>query len=289
MSRRNSTVLRTTDVLRLLGERAQHRMTLSDIAHRLRISKATAHSIVLTLADAGFLLRHGDRTYSLGREMVAIGQAALRRHQAFGVARREMEALAAETGIEGAISVTTNDEIIIVGRTDPNSVWMGMRTPLAPPFGGMFLAWSNKAAVERWLARAGVTGKSERTRLLRGLAAARRMGFHVAMPIDWLALKSALWMLEGGHDDRQISSVIQTVVGKLDQTEEYTLTRLAANTRIRPAHLSVPVINRSGDIELAVSLTGFREPLPAEEVRRLAERLRDSARKIADAIGGSVP
>lgn len=289
MSRRNPTVTRTAEVLRLLSKQSHSRMSLSDIARRLEISKSTAHSIVLSLADAGFLLRHSDSSYSLGREVVAIGQAALRRHRALAVARREMELLAEETGLDGAVSVATDTEIVIVGHTDPNAVWVGTRAPLAPPFGGMYIAWSPRPEIERWLGRAGPTHAQTRTRLLRGLAAVRRMGFHIATPIDWLALKAELWKLEGTHDNEQVNRVIREVVGELGSSEDYMVTSLGPRTRIKPYTMSIPVFNASGGIEVAVTLNGFRDLMTSQEIRQLAARLQTAAQHVADAIGGSIP
>src|SRR3546814_6865012 len=61
------------------------------------MSKASAHRVLLTLADADFLARHAKRkTYSLGMGLLAVGQASLEKYRGLDVARAEMARLTAE-------------------------------------------------------------------------------------------------------------------------------------------------------------------------------------------------
>ena len=68
---------RVVDVLNLLAADPGCALTLSAIAGEAAISAATCLGILNELAGAGYLVRHPDRTYSLGGALVSIGTAAV--------------------------------------------------------------------------------------------------------------------------------------------------------------------------------------------------------------------
>src|SRR4051794_5405754 len=79
-------------VLEYLQGNVASSLTVSELAKRVGISQATCHSIVIQLADAGYLLR-APRTkrYRLGPKLVGLGRAAERSLYAPHVARPGLE------------------------------------------------------------------------------------------------------------------------------------------------------------------------------------------------------
>ena len=62
---------RVVRVLDFLAAHPDDRFTLSELARRLELNKATAHALLVTLTDSGYLLRHPtDMTYSLGPALI---------------------------------------------------------------------------------------------------------------------------------------------------------------------------------------------------------------------------
>src|SRR5690606_24860778 len=65
---------RTVAVLELMAAHPDERFTLSEVARRCGLNKATAHALLSALTARGVLVRHPDeKRYSLGPRLVAIG------------------------------------------------------------------------------------------------------------------------------------------------------------------------------------------------------------------------
>ena len=78
MARRSPAVDRAVAVLNHLAAAPRQRFTLSELARDLDLNKATAHALLATLVDVGYLVRHDDdKSYALGPALIALGNAAL--------------------------------------------------------------------------------------------------------------------------------------------------------------------------------------------------------------------
>ncbi|MDQ1374283.1 MAG: hypothetical protein QOJ09_1621, partial [Actinomycetota bacterium] len=87
-------MLRAIGVLDFLAAHPGEGFTLSELARRLDLNKATAHALLATLTDAGYLLRHPTRlTFQLGPALIALGASAQGQFEAADFAREEMRAL----------------------------------------------------------------------------------------------------------------------------------------------------------------------------------------------------
>src|SRR5690606_6335189 len=74
---------RTVAVLELMAAHPDERCTLSEVARRCGLNRATAHALLSALTARGVLVRHPDeKRYSLGPRLVAIGEAARRGYTA---------------------------------------------------------------------------------------------------------------------------------------------------------------------------------------------------------------
>jgi DNA-binding IclR family transcriptional regulator len=94
VARRAPAIERCVAVLNHLAERPRESFTLSQIARELDLNKATAHSLLTTLVDAGYLVRHQrDKSYGLGPALIALGNASLTAYPAAQLAVGPMEEL----------------------------------------------------------------------------------------------------------------------------------------------------------------------------------------------------
>jgi DNA-binding IclR family transcriptional regulator len=107
-------------------------------------------------------------------------------------AKREAELLASEYDAECAIVTSIGEEQLVVshaGTPGPLSITYvdGQRSPLAPPFGVIALAWVDDAAFEAWLRRMDhVPTEAERAFFKSAVASARRRGYAAGVRVPGL-------------------------------------------------------------------------------------------------------
>ena len=151
MARRSPAVDRAVAVLNHLAAAPRQRFTLSELARDLDLNKATAHALLATLVDVGYLVRHDDdKSYALGPALIALGNAALQSYPAATLAQEPMDRLAQELDLSVVASAGIGSEIVILasaGTPRPLgiNVQPGLRMPLVPPLGTVFVAWSGPA------------------------------------------------------------------------------------------------------------------------------------------------
>lgn len=77
-SGRNNNVQSVSRALKIFEVIAAHGgcTTLSVIAEEARLPAATAHRILRTMAEDAFIVQRPNRSYSLGRKLAPIGEAA---------------------------------------------------------------------------------------------------------------------------------------------------------------------------------------------------------------------
>src|SRR6202008_2133818 len=87
---------RTVALLNFLAAHTDQEWSLSELARRLHLNKATAHAMLTPLTDPGYVLRHPvEKTFTLGPAVIAVGNApAVRQFEIVDFARGEMQGLA---------------------------------------------------------------------------------------------------------------------------------------------------------------------------------------------------
>jgi DNA-binding IclR family transcriptional regulator len=281
-------VERAIAVLDFLAAHPGEGFTLSELARRLELNKATAHALLATLTESGYLLRHPTRmTFQLGPSLIALGAAAHGQFEAADFAREEMRSLSDELGLECLATTAVADEMLIVSRAGPpralNSVQPGQRLPLTPPLGSVFMAWSDDDAVERWLSRAPVEDAEQ---YRAGLEATRRRGYAVGLEADpRAALGQAL---RGLADDDRARRLVDQLIDELGH-QEYILTVIDRQAQYLVNHLVAPVFGPEGDVVLALSLFGFGGAITGKQVESYGERLLDATRNVTKSIHGREP
>lgn len=298
MARPSPAVERVVGVLSFLAAHPGEGFSLSELARRLDHNKATLHSVLGALTDAGFVLRHpARRTFTLGPALVALGHAAQGPSPALEFARDEMRRLSGDLGLECLATAALGDEIVILARSgvpaEPGLnglVQVGQRLPLVPPLGTVFKAWSDPEDVERWLALVGCAAAAdELARYRRGLAVARDRGYVVGLEADPRAtLGQALAELAGDVRSARVREVVEALVDELGH-EEYILVELDVEASYFVNHLVAPVFGPAGEVVLALSLYGFRRRLSGRDVAGYGETLHESCDRVTKSIHGRPP
>jgi DNA-binding IclR family transcriptional regulator len=256
MARPALSATRAVAVLNFLAAHAAEEFTLSDLAARLDINLASAHSLLIVLTDAGYIARHGRlRTYSLGPSVVALGHAALERHPAIAHAYDEARRLSEEVGLGVTVTALAGEDIVFLERVGEHrprdiGVHVGERVPMMPPIGAVFAAWHNP---EPWLARAGDRAKMEAV-----LADVRSRGWAAAL----------------GDPPRTEYEAL----GALNPRRGYDVVMIAA-----------PVFDHSGDAIVSLTLLGMESGLPGHQVTVLGTKVRDAGLVATRRSGGRPP
>ena len=282
MPRRAPAVERVIAVLNLLAAHPGQPYTLSDIARDLSLNKATLHAILWALTQAGYLVRDPvAKSYTVGPALIALGNAAMEGFAVVHSAMPEMEALTADLGHDCVASAAIHDEIVILARTGTPqpfgvNILPGMRVPLSPPLGTVFIAWSGQEEIDRWLSRVGPAAAADKKNLDRyreAVEGVRSRGFSIGVA-------SSTESRSGG---RSLEESVRNLPA------EYALLELDNSDSYMLRHIGAPVFGSRGEVVLALFLMGFQNEIPAEQVPKMAERLQMACRRISDAIDGRTP
>jgi DNA-binding IclR family transcriptional regulator len=190
----------------------------------------------------------------------------------------EMEALTADLGQDCVASAAIHDEIVILARTGTPqpfgvNVLPGMRVPLVPPLGTVFVAWSGQDEIERWLARVGPSGEKHLDRHREAVEAVRSRGFSVA--------------IAPGTETTRARMALEESVREIP--DDYALIELDSSGSYMLRHIGAPVFGARGEVVIALFLFGFQRDVTAADIPAMADRLMVACRRISEAIDGRAP
>ncbi|HZM40020.1 MAG TPA: helix-turn-helix domain-containing protein [Acidimicrobiales bacterium] len=249
---------RSVAVLDLMASHPDERFTLSEVARRCDLNKATAHALLSALADHGVLLRHpAEKRYSLGPRLVAIGDAARRGYTALDFLPPLLDRLVARTGFVARAWHRQDDQVVVVAQSPPRRAdGDEVRLPLTPPVGALFLAWSDSPSVEAWLARAPA---AEAVRpALDALPALRRLGFALTLASpEWRALTEPRppgSTAGAPPDDEAPGEEVRRLLAAVARQRVLAADVDPAATYL-PAEVAAPVFSAAGRAELTLAVT----------------------------------
>jgi DNA-binding IclR family transcriptional regulator len=270
MSQQVPAVERALEILELLGDRPDELLGLSDVARALSLNKASCYATLTLLADRGYLIRHADKTYSLGPAILPLANSFLRDQDALQHARAEMTALSRDLNSDCIASAVIDNDMVILARTASQesfgvSVRLGSRFPLVPPLGTVFLAWADRDRVRRWLAGLppGLSASS-RDRYLDALTVVRERGYSVAI----------------GRGAGQRAQPLDA--------DDYLLFELDRDHQLPVGHIAAPVFDPEGGVRLALTVIGFHDQLASHDIPTIGERLVTATTAVAYATWGTI-
>jgi DNA-binding IclR family transcriptional regulator len=171
------------DVVELLAGSGPARLRFSDVARELGLTQATAHAILATLCDRGWVSRDPvDRTYGLGPALAIVATRVETARPMSHTARTAALELAGEFGYATSVVERVNDSLVIISFEDAGQRSIGApgeRIRYAPPFGVAFAAWDTAEEQRAWIERSAATNPVLTRRLEEVLARTRQRGFDV--------------------------------------------------------------------------------------------------------------
>jgi DNA-binding IclR family transcriptional regulator len=162
---------------------------VADVAAALDIPRSTAHDYLSSLTALGYLVRDEDG-YRLGVRFLELGESARREREIFGIARPEIERLAAETGEHANLLIEEHGEgVFLYKATGENAVQLdthpGMVVPLhTTALGKTIMAHLTEDRVYEIIERHGLPEVTEKTitdeeQLFAALETVREQGYAV--------------------------------------------------------------------------------------------------------------
>jgi DNA-binding IclR family transcriptional regulator len=268
--------------------------TISELARHLGMNIASAHATLAVLSDCGFVVRDPVHlTYVLGPALAVTGMAALDQHPAIGAATERAEMLGGQLGAEVDIIAIAGRDIIVLARRGPVTPtasigYPGDRSPLIPPFGAVFMAWAEDAAITAWLDRAALSAAVAGL-YRRQLPEVRERGFSVTMPaLSAPAVRNAISRLrdEPGDDTAE-----ERVAEALRQGKEMILPLhgLADDDEVTFTAIAAPVFDPIGQVLLSMTIAGPPHPVRAGRVLELGQRLAEEAAIATRQTKGRIP
>jgi DNA-binding IclR family transcriptional regulator len=248
MPRPAPSVARVVSSMNLLGEHPGEFLTLSEIARRLSLNKATAHGILTALTETNFVIRHPeDKGYSLGPGIVRVGRAALARaYEMVAVARHEMETLAEDSSAQCVAYAVDSDRILVIATAGTAAVmpgtYLGQRGRRLPPFGLVFMAWADEAEVEDWLAAESLD-RAERAHYRSLLDIVRERGFSASTQADErIRIEAAVDALQRDVVNEEIRETLVGLMAELAR-ETNEMSEIYADRRYLLRQISAPVFD----------------------------------------------
>ncbi|WP_428343330.1 IclR family transcriptional regulator [Mycobacterium sp.] len=259
---------RVLDVVELLAGSDQSRLRFSDVVRELGLTQATAHAILATLCDRGWVSRDPvDKTYSLGPALAVVAARVETARPTSHAARTAAIDLANEFGYATSVVERVSDSLVITSFEDAGQRSIGApgeRIRYAPPFGVAFAAWDTAEEQQAWIERSAATNSVLTRRLEDVLARTRQRGFDVDCTTP--ALTQAARVMETLPSDG-LPDHVRKITDQL--LMEFTTIGFLADDdaeRRRPvATIAAPVFDHRGRVPMIVAV----HPLQALSPKRI--------------------
>jgi IclR family pca regulon transcriptional regulator len=164
-------------------------LTISEVAERTGLTRATARRVLLTLADLGYV-KTSRREFVLTRSVLDLVKPFAAAQDPWDFAKPYLASLTERTGESASIAVLDGTEILYVARSQTRhlmtlAVTVGSRLPAhATSKGRVLLAFLPEAELESYFARTAIARYTDRTvvdqaELRQILSGVRRQGWAV--------------------------------------------------------------------------------------------------------------
>ncbi|HEX7751351.1 MAG TPA: helix-turn-helix domain-containing protein [Novosphingobium sp.] len=268
---------RVIAILNFFADHPGQAFTLTDLVRSLRLSRATAHAFLTTLADAGYLYRASDKSYVLGPVLATIGDVAKSHFSPLQIVQPEIRRLADEfDAVCSAIFRERNDIVVRERATSHSNLGYalprGARLPLRPPFGSIYFAASPPPVVEEWLAQLDPPpSAAQREEMNAGIAFVRDRGFqfNIRTRAPMADSTGSDWLFIEASEGRPVAPSNELV-----DTATYHLASVAA-----------PVFGPDGDVAFVLALVGFTGEHTGARIAVMGESLRTAADRVSGFLG----
>jgi DNA-binding IclR family transcriptional regulator len=289
-------VLRACDLLSHLAAHPTRPFSVTELARHLGIPRATCDSLLLGLAERGFVRRDAGLRYELGSGCIVLGDAARSANPALRTAGVYAQALARAQLSVIAVTIRDGDETRVASVFDFGPAFgirprAGDAITLVPPFGASFVAWDNAVQIQAWLDRAQPSLTSaEVARYHSALDAVRARGYSITVGTGRQPeLAMALEQLIGDAATDDAADEARRVRDEAIRTvthSEYLAAEVDLRGTTRLTQVSAPVFAPDGTVAASIMLLGPSHDVSAAEIIQLGEMVLVAAGRATQEIGG---
>lgn len=283
---------RIVRIINLLASEPQLHRNLTEVARTLDISTSTCLGILQELTQAGYVVRHPDRTYSLGASLISIGAAARDGRPGIARAREEIRSLSERYDRVVTASAVVGDQIVVLDAAGQrhDSVAMvrtGAPFPFMAPIGLMFTAWAPDDAVEAWLARSPFEIEQEKIDRLWSVVRAARIQGYIVDRLTHVEMTLHQFLASNAHRplDELTRQALPTALA-IFADRDYLTDELESSKTASVSFICAPCFDAHGSVEVMIGIYVMRNEVPIEEIHDMTEQLLKSCQAVTDSIGG---
>lgn len=266
---------RVIDIIELLSRPANRRMRYSDIARELGLTQGTAHAILKTLFERGWVTRDSvQKSFELGPMLSLIAARLNTARPLTQLAREAARRLVGPLDMSVSVVEVAGDELMITAFESPAhslvSAAITDHIPYRPPFGVAFAAWDAAAAQRDWVLRGSTSDTDLAQRLRDVLTRTRDRGYDV----DWMtpALAQIAHVI-GAVSADTLPAAMRPIVDQLRvELTSGILAEESADAGRTVATISAPVLDELGHTRLILGVHPLR-PMTIPDIDRVAKHL----------------
>ena len=241
---------RGLQVLQLIADHGG-RLTLTDIARRLKLHSSTTHHLLKTLQNEGYVVQGDDsREYHIGTRIFEVAAVAWSENEIAKLGEPVVTGLMLKTGHPAHLAVLDMRNVVVIRKVDAEGPWRlseraGTTRPAASTaLGKVMVAFKGPELARRYIAR---------------------------MPFKALTPKTIT-------NPREFESELERIraQGFAVENEEYAIGMRA---------VAAPVFNFSGKAVAAMGISGPSWDLTAEQVDVLQPIVREFAQRLSRVLG----
>lgn len=236
--------------------------------------------------DASPLLffQRGYGRFSTGPLMLSNDRNVLQSVRLAEQAREDIEALSQSLKVGCSIIAAAGTDSIYVAVADhsvghSNTNRLGVRAPLTPPLGAVFVGSSNAIDEDTWLARLGKCAPETREQAILQLKLVRERGWSLSlMGAPAQELEEALDLYSCPHRTPEQERRFLATVSRMFAMHEPI--SIDAEKSYNVLHLTVPVKHSNGDTLLALRLSELPSGLTGRQIENYVQQLQGVAARI---------
>lgn len=267
---------RVLDIVEFLSRPDSDESRFSDVVRGLDLSQGTAHAILKTLSDRGWVTRDPvTKAFRLGPALALVASGLDMSRPLARLARTSVRRLVDTTDMAASVLERAGEDLVITAFEYPADLSAvaapNERIPYAPPFGIAFAAWDSADEQDAWIRRGAADDAELHHRLRTVLTRTRERGYD----IDWMtpALSQAAQAI-GTLPGDAIPPNLRSVIDQL--RVEFALSDPLPDDSTRGAHpvatISAPVLDANDRIALLLAIHPLRT-MTIREIQTAAKPL----------------
>lgn len=233
--------------------------------------------------------QRGYGSFSTSSLTVASDRAVLHQARLAELAREKIESVARELRAGCSVVAVVGQESVYVAVADHSDAQvgknrLGVRAPVVPPLGTLFVGGANATSVDDWLARLGKNVADVSNRARQQLERVQKRGWSIALLGDLSAaeLEDAVQLYSCPYRTPEQERRFLNTLSKM--FEQHEPVQIENSQSYDVLHLSVPVRRPSGETAFVLRLSEFPRPVRGTEVEGYLGRLKKAAMQVEESL-----